>query len=329
MNLEFSALGALVIGSWALTLSADTIFVVILAALVFFSRSVPVSLLFLLSLNLVAFIQASLGGKKSESGRTQKRYGMVFLGNFCALIGSALPNAQWSYPLIFFGLLLTVANSVSSFLFYAHYESLSLKAYLQSVMIPSFVAVNILLKIKEGLKAENAEMWDLVLLGLGLSTYVFSSLLALSKRRVKAVLLYLSQTWLGLLLFLLVMDAEKNSSEAFAAIAISSLSSIALLSYASKLGGRYFSFSKVVAIALPGAVGFTALYIALKLTIAYNGIWLAVIAAGYAIQAVTLIGARPVPVLATLQIKIRFWITCGVQFATGIFLFWLNRGGLQ
>jgi hypothetical protein len=322
-------LGALVIGSWALTLSADSIFVVLLAAFVFFSRSVPVSLLFLLSLNFVAFIQASLGGKKSESGRTQKRYGMVFFGNFCALIGIALPNAQWSYPLMFFGLLLTIANLVSSFLFYAHYESLSLKAFLQSVMIPSFVAVNILLKIKAGLKAENAEIWDVVMLSLGLSTYIFSSLLALSKRRVTAVFIYLSQAWLGLLLFLLVMDAVKNASEAFAAIAISALSSTALLNYASKLGGRYFSFAKVVAIALPGAVGFTALYIALKLTIAYNGIWLVVIALGYAIQAVTLIGARSVPVEATSQIKIRFWITSGVQLATGIFLFWLNRGGLQ
>jgi hypothetical protein len=274
-------------------------------------------------------VQASLGGKKSESGRTQKRYTVVFFGSFCALIGSALPNTAISYPLIFLGLLLTISNSVSSLFFYAHYESLSLKSYVQSVLIPSLVAINILIKVKTGVKTEYAQLWDIVLLTLGLSTFMVSSLLALSKRRLKSVLIYLSQAWLGALLFLLVIDSEALTGEAFAAYSITAVSSVMLLSVASKLGTRYFSFAKVAALGLPGTVGFAALYFALRLTISLNIAWILALGIGYVVQSITIIGARPGVIEATKKEKVRFWLISATQLAAGVILLWIDKGGLK
>ena len=274
MNLEFSALSAIVVVCWALALPLDSLLSILIAALIFFSRSVPVDILFLLSLNLIAFLQATLGGKKSGRGQTQKRFGIVFFGSFCALMGSALPQSVVSYPLMFFGLLFTVTNSITSFFFAKHYENLSIKSYLQSVIIPSIAAINILLKIKAGVKADYTQLWDITLLILGLSTFFLSSLLSLAQRRLKAVWIYLSQAWVGMLLFLLVIDSETLTTETFAAYAILAVGTIMFLNLGSTLGGRYFSFAKITALGLPGTVGFTALFFALKLTMNLNIIWL-------------------------------------------------------
>ena len=326
MNFEFDIFTAVVVLSWCLMLPLDSLLSIVIAALVFFSQSIPVSILFLLSLNLLALIQATLGGKKSLSGKTQKRYFVVFFGNLCALVGSTIPNTAVSYPLIFFGLLLTLSNSLSSMLFYAHLESLSLKSYLQSVILPSLVAIDILLKVKAGVKADYGQLWDVTLLILGMSTFLISSLLALSKRRVKALLIYLSHSWLGLALFLLVVDAGPMSWSSYAAIAIAAVGSPMLLSVASKLGGRYFSFAKIATLGFPGTVTFAVIYFALKLTISLNIAWLAALGLCYMIKAVALIGARPGPVERSTSIKLKFWLITATQFAAGVFLLWMDKG---
>lgn len=329
MILELSLLGAIVSASWLLSLSAASAVSVILATLVFFSRSVPVSILFLLSLNIIAFIQGAMGGRRGETGRAQKRYAMVFFGTFCALLGSALPAPAWSDPMIFLGLLLAISNAASSLFFYEHYESLRLQAYFQSIAIPSLVAINILLKVKSGIKAEYAQLWDVTLLVLGLGTFIISSMLAMSKRRLKEVFIYISQAWIGLLLFLLVIDAGPTTDAAFAALAITAVSTIALLEVGSKLSGSYFSFAKIASLGLPGTVGFTALYLALRLTIGLNIVWLLVLGVGYIIQAVTLIGVRPGQVASSRNLKIRYWLLVIAQFGAGSFIFWLDKGGLK
>ena len=329
MSFEFSLLGLIVVASWALTLPVNSLVSVALALLIFISKSISFSLLFLLSLNLFALIQAILGGKRSGSGRTLKRYMMVFFGIFCAIMGSAIPNAQIGQPLVFFGLIFTIANSLSSLVFYEHYEALSLKAFIFSVVIPSLAAINILLKVKTGFKAEYSQMWDFTLLAIGLSSYLVSSLLALCKKRLRLVLIYLAQGWIGILLFLSVMDSESLSREVYAAYAISAVSSIMLLNVASKLGGRYFSFAKIMVLGLPGTISFTALILSLKLTLSLSAILLSVLGAGYILQAITLISLRSESLESSLTMRIRFWVITLTQFASGILLFWMNREGLK
>jgi hypothetical protein len=329
LNFEFDIFMAVVALAWCCMLPLDSLLSIIIAALVFFSQSIPISILFLLSLNLLALIQATLGGKKSLSGKTQKRYFVVFFGNLCALIGSTLTDSPVSYPLIFFGMLLTMSNAFSSAVFYAHLESLSLKSYLQSVMIPSLVAIDILLKVKSGVKADYGQLWDITLMVLGISTLVVSSLLALSKRRVKSLLIYFSHSWLGLLLFLLVIDAGPVSWSTLASVAIASVGSVMLLDIASKLGGRYFSFAKIVALGFPGTAVFAAIYFALKLTISLNIAWLALLGVCYLISAAALIGARPGPVDSSARIQLRFWFITLTQFATGIFVLSMDKGFLK
>jgi hypothetical protein len=329
LNCEFDIFTAVVALAWCCTLPLDSLLSIAIASFVFFSRYIPISILFLLSLNLLAHIQATLGGKKSLSGKTQKRYFVVFFGNLCALIGSTLPDSPVSYPLIFFGILLTMSNAFSSAFFYEHLESLSLKSYLQSVIIPSLVAIDILLKVKAGVKADYGQLWDITLMALGISTLLISSLLALSKRRVKALLIYFSHSWLGLLLFLLVIDAGSLSSSAFASIAIASVGSAMLLDVSSKLGGRYFSFAKIVALGFPGTAVFAAIYFAFKLTITLNIAWLALLGVCYLISATALIGARPGPVESGARVQFRFWFITFTQFATGIFVLSMDKGFLK
>jgi hypothetical protein len=329
LNLEFTLLGAVVVVSWMLALSLDSVFGVLIAALVFFSKSIPVNILFLISLNIVAFIQSTLGGRKNASGRTQKRFGVLLLGGFAALLGSAIPNPSWSYPLLFFGLLLTVANAASSFFFYAQYESLSLRAFLQSIALPSLVAINVLFKIKSGMKAEFSQLWDVTLLILGLSTFLLSSMLAMAKRRLKSEFIYLSLSWIGLLLYLLVIDGSELADAGFAATAISAVVTVSCLDLAAKLGARYFSFAKIVALGLPGSITFAALMIALKMTAGLNLLWFIALGIGFVLQSVAIIGARPNVVGPSAKLKIRFWLAMLAQFASGIAIFWLNRGAFK
>lgn len=322
-------LGAVIALSWAFSLSPDAFLSIVIALLVFWSRSVPVSLLLLLSLNLVAFIQATLGGKKSGSGYTQKRYAITFLGIFTALFGSSLTGMSVSYPLIFFGLLLALSSGFTLLFFNRHYEQLTLKAYISSSLIPSLVAINILLKIKTEMKADYSQVWDISLLVLGLFTFVYSSLLAASKERLKPVLIYLSQTWVGLLLFLSVIDYENMNLIAFASISVFTVTSLVMLNCAWQLGDRYYSFAKMSFLGLPGLVGLTALYFAIRMTIGMNISWLLVLGFGYILNAITLIRSRPGVVRPDRKINFRFWIVTAVQIASGVGLYLMERGGVR
>lgn len=330
MNIQVTLIGFIIAVSWALALSLDSLFSICIAALVLFSQSVPVCLLLLLSINLIAFIQASLGGKKTGTGHAQRRFGVVFFGVFCGLTGSALPHQSWSYALVFFGLLLTVSNSLSSFFFYSHFESLSLKASLQSVVIPSFVAMDILLKVRTEIKADNTQLWDIPLLLLGLSTFLIASVLALSKKRIRVMLLYLALSWIGALLFLLVIDAGPLSDLAYASCALMSVTTVVLLDLASRLGDRHFAFAKIISLGLPGGVGFAAIYFALKIAIGLNVVWLVVLGIGFAIQSITLLSAKALPAEASRNTRFRFWLLVLVQFCAGFTLFWMdNKGGFR
>jgi hypothetical protein len=127
----------------------------------------------------------------------------------------------------------------------------------------------------------------------------------------------------------LVIDSDQLSGEAFAAYSIAAVSSVMLLNIAAKLGPRYFSFAKIASLGLPGTVGFTALYFAMRLTLSLNVLWVGALGLGYAIQAITLIGARPGVMLESRRVKIQFWLIVATQFSSGIALFWMEKGGLK
>ena len=330
MNFEFNFFGAMIALSWALMLSVDSLFTIVIAMLVFFARSIPVDLLFLLSINLIAFIQATLGGQKSSSAGTQKRFCLVLLGLFSALFGVSLGNVPGSLLFTFFGLLVLIPNGLTTIFFNRHYERMTLKAYLQSVLLPAFVALDILLKVKPEMRVDYSQVWDVSLTALGLFTFLYSSLLALVKSRLKPVLIYLSQALIGLALFLFVVDSASLNREALTAISIGGVSAAILFNLASQLGQRHVSFVKVALLGLPGLIWFTIYFFALKMTMSLSVFWLLVLVLGYLLQAITLISKDfEVSSQSNKGIQLRFWITVVIQVFSGVGLYWFEVGGVR
>ena len=330
MNFEFSLLGAMIGISWALMLSFDSWVAIALALLVFFSRAIPINLLFLFTMTLIAFIQAVLGGQKSGSAGTQKRFFLVLFGLISALFGTSISGLPSSLLFVFFGLILLIPNGFTTLFFNRHYERLTLRAYLQSVIIPAFVALDILLKIRTDVKAEYAAVWEITLMVVGLFTFLYSSVLALVKTRLKQVLIYLSQAWIGLALFLLTIDSNSMSQAVLTAIAIGAVGSVVLLNVSAQLGPRYFSFAKIATLGIPGTIWFTAYFFSLKMAMSLNILWLVVLGLGYLIQSVTLISREAIPPFQERKrVRVRFWVTVVVQLVTGVGLYWLEMGGMK
>ncbi len=316
--------------SWALMLSLDSWVAIAIALMVFFSRAIPVNLLFLFTMTLIAYIQAMLGGQKSGSAGTQKRFVLLLVGLTSALFGTSISGYSPSLLFIFFGLILFIPNGFTTLFFNRHYERLTLRSYVQSVVLPAFVALDILLKIKTDVKAEYAGVWEITLMGVGLFTFLYSTVLAWAKTRLKQVLIHLSQAWIGLALFLLTIDSNSINRAVFTAIAIGTVGSIVLLSLSAQLGPRHFSFAKIATLGLPGTIWFTAWFFSLKMAIGMNILWLLVLGLGYLIQAITLISRESVPPFQEgRRVKIRFWITVMVQLVTGAGLYWLEMGGMK
>lgn len=281
-------------------------------------------------MNLLAFIQAILGGQRSGSAGTQKRFLFVLLGIFLALFGVSVSGVSGSILFVFFGLLFLIPNGLTSIFFNRHYERLNLSAYLQSAVLPAFVALNILLKIKGDVKNEFGQVWDVVLISLGVFTFLYSSLLALLKTRLKSVLINLSQAWIGLSLFLLVIDGGSLNHLTLTAISIGCVSAVILLNLASQLGPRYVSFVKVATLGLPGMIWFTVYFFAIKMTMSLNVVWLLVFGLGYFLQALTLIAGKSVTTTSNFKmIRMRFWITVAIQAVSGVGLYWLEMGGIK
>jgi hypothetical protein len=326
--MELNLLGTCVAASWALSLAPQSWLSVLIAALVFCSKSIPMSLLLLLTLSMVAFIQSTLGSRRASNPLVQKKFFISFLGIFCAILGAAMGDEPASRVLMFLGVLISLPTGPHVLFFNRYYERLTLSSFMGAVVIPSLVGIEILLKIRPEMKMENAQLWDVTLSVLGIFTYIYSSLMAFLRQRMKSSIIYLSLAGVGLALFILMIDNEALSKVTFAAISVSIVSSLSLMGLAAQMGPRYHAFSKVACLGLPGLVGFTAIFFAAKMAISLNLVWLSVILAGYFLQAITLIAYQSYqPSIATLRLKVRFWLVVAVQICSGIGFYWM--GGIK
>lgn len=329
MIFEFNPLGAIVAASWLLCVSKESYVSVLIAFLVFCSKSVPASLLLLLLLQMVAFIQANFGTQRENSGITQKRFILVLFGALLSIFGSALGSEFAGRWVIFLGLLLMVPNGVTTFFFARFYERLTLKAFIGSCLIPAFVSIDILLKIRADLRETHGAVWDLGVMGLGGLTLLLLGLLSFSKVRFKSLLIFWSQAWLGLALFLLASDSGL-APVAQASLSIFPVAMVSLLSIAPQMGERYYAFARAASLGMPGVIGFTALYFSFQMALGIGALPLAVVFAGYFILAVTLVIGKPRAArVQSANLKFRFWLATAVQILSGISLYWMGAGGLK
>jgi hypothetical protein len=329
MIFEFNPLGAMVAASWLLCVSRDSYVSVLIAFLVFCSKSVPASLLLLLLLQMVAFIQANFGTQRENSGITQKRFMMVLFGSLLSVFGSALGAELSGRLVIFLGLLLMIPNGVTTFVFARFYERLTLKSFVGSCLIPAFVAIDILLKVRVDLHESHGGIWDLGVMSIGGLTLLYLGLLSFSKARFKSLLIFWSQAWIGLALFLLA-SASPLAPVAQASLSIFPVAMISLLSIAPQMGDRYYAFARAASLGMPGVIGFTALYFSYKMALEIGTLPLAVAFAGYFILAVTLVVGRPRAArVQSATMKVRFWLATAVQILSGLSLYWMGAGGMR
>lgn len=330
MIFEFSLLGAAIGLSWALSVPLSGMLIVALGVVLFFSKSIPVNILILLTVQFLALMHAILGSKKVGNAGTEKRYIVGIFGLFLALFGASMEAYSWSILAIFFGILFYLSNGITLFFFNRHYDRLTLSSYLQSSLIPGLIALDILLKIKPEVKLEYSQLWDITLIGLGLFGCIHSSVLALTQKRLRHILMHLAQSWLGIGLFLLMFDSESRERLALSAISIGVVSNLVLLNYAYQLGRQYWAFAKAALIGFPGLISFMMILLSFKMTIGLNVLWLLPLVGTLALQAITLVRMRCSTVInQSNQIKIKFWISVIVQMASGVGIYWIEMGGLK
>jgi hypothetical protein len=166
-------------------------------------------------------------------------------------------------------------------------------------------------------------------MGLGGLTLIYLGLLSFLKTRFKSLLIFWSQAWLGLALFLLASDSDL-APVAQAALSIFPVAMISLLSIAPQMGERYYAFARAASLGLPGVIGFTALYFSYKMALGIGPLPLAVAFAGYFLLAVTLVIGKPRAArVQSATMKLRFWVAAAVQVLSGVSLYWMGAGGMR
>lgn len=326
--LEFSLPSALVALSWLPCLPPSTWLAVPFAAAIFFSKSVPVSLLFLLTLQVIGFLQSTRGSRRVDHPLVQKHHFIAMAGIFLAVFGASLGDHAQSKTLIFIGLILSIPTGAHLFFFSRFYERQTLSSFLGSVIIPALSGIEILLKIRGDMKSESGQLWDVALSVVGLFTYLYGSLMSVLRLRMKSSIMHLALAQLGLALFILVIEHDTLGRTTLWALSVATIGGAALLSLGEQMGDRFGAFSRVAVVALPGMAGFTAYFYSMKMAISMNPVWIGALLAGYLLQVVTLV-AIPGYGFSNPErnTQIRFYLVVLVQAAAGVGFFLL--GGVK
>jgi hypothetical protein len=330
MIFELSITGLAVALSWGLSVSVWGILGGILAFLVFCSKSVPASLLLLFAIQILGFIRMCSGTHRDHHGLTLKWFCWVLMGWFIALFGSALGETPAGHGMLLAGLLMMIPNAATLFFFGEYFEKQTLRTFVDSILIPAFVAIEILLRVKAGVKSEFGSSIEIGLQILGGATLILSALVAFLRQRIKPLLTHWSLAWVGAALFLVPFDSETLSPIVFSAISILSVTSVSLLGLSAQLGPRHFAFSKLMASGLPGAVGFAALSFALKVALAANPLMTLPLFLGQLLLMMALVSCKPWEYATPVSsVAIRFWMVTAVQVISGCGLCWYSLGGLK
>ena len=330
MIFELSITGLAIALSWGFSVSVMGILQVLLAFLVFCSKSVPASLLLLFAIQILGFIRMCSGTRRTQHALTLKWFYWVLAGGFIALYGSALGESPAGHGMLLLGLLMMIPNAATLFFFGEYFESQRLRSFVDSVLIPAFVSIDILLKVKTGVKSELGQGFEIGLQILGGATFIVSGLVAFLRQRIKPLLAHWALAWIGAAIFLVPFEAETLSAIAFSAIAILSVGSVSVLGLSAQLGERYFAFSKLLSSGLPGTVGFAALYFALKVSFAAHAGLAIPLFLGQLLLIMALVSCKPWEYSSPVKsVVVRFWVVTAVQVISGCGLSWVAFGGLK
>lgn|GEM_PF-4053570 len=330
MTFAWSLFGGLISVGWLMCIPRLLLVPVLVSFLIFCSLEPATGLLLMLLLQVFSFVQASVGTRKANHGVVQKRFMMVLFGGMVALFGQALKGGALGSVLGIVGLLLMIPNGVSSFFLSRFYERLTLRAFMGAVLIPAFVALELLFKLKSGMPQDLSEVWRAAMLGTGVVTILSSGLMALLRLRFKSVVIFGSQVWIGISLLILASESSDRTELALAAVSIATLSSAVLLGHARQLGSKHYDFARLAALALPGTAGFAALHSCMGILMNMGVIWVCIAFLGFMLQVAALVLCKPQsPHLSNGRVRTGFWVAVVVQVAVGLGYFWVGTGGMK
>lgn len=261
-------LGILITGTWA------SLPVVFISGIVLFSNSSVVSLLALVSLHMVAFLQTATQARKSAIVLTQKAYFLRLLGCFVALFGIAADGGVYSILWIFVGLLMTLPLFPFSLFFSRHYQALSVRSFVDTVIIPSVVTLMILSRLKPEIKAQHPEVWDVSLVVLGLASATVPALFSGMSKRLRWTVVHLAQSWMGWFVFALVLESTGTLVQFWAAALGFLTLSIRWLESTASLGGYPSATARAFLLGLPGSLAFVVLQNLIPGIVSMNPLWL-------------------------------------------------------
>jgi hypothetical protein len=328
MIFEFSPWGAFISLGWLLCVPRELLVPVLVSLMIFCSPSISVGLLLLLLLQIFSFVQASVGMRRENNGVAQKRFMIVMAGSMIAIFGHALGPCWQGSALGLSGLLLMIPNGFTTFFYARFYERLTLKSHLGAVVIPAFSAIAILFKWKNEIQHDLGDGFRFAILGVGALTVLLAGAMGFSRLRIRPVLVFWTQLWIGFAILALAATSDSLISNTIATIAVFSLSGARLISLASQMGRRPYVFARVAALGGPGLIGFMALFFVMKLLFELGLEWVVIGFVGFMVQAATLILCKPkTPLVSNRKAKIKFGILVAVQAISGCGLFWLAIGG--
>ncbi len=328
MIFEFTPWGTLISLGWLFCIPRELLVPVLISLMIFCSPSISVALLLLILLQVFSFIQASVGMRREYNGVAQKRFALVMAGGMTAIFGHALGPCWQGRALGLLGLLLLIPNGFTTFFFARFYERLTLKSYLGAVLIPAFAAIAILFRWKNEIRDDLGDGFKLAILCTGAASVLLAGAMGFARMRIRPLLVFWTQSWMGFAILALASKSDSLVSNLIATTAVFSMSSAMLLNYSTQINRGSFIFARMVALGMPGLIGFMALFFVVKVLFDLGLEWVVVGFLGFVIQAAAMILCKPrTPLLYNRKAKIRFWIVATVQAISGCGLLWITMGG--
>jgi hypothetical protein len=307
----------LVFASWLVTGTWASLPVMLFSGVVLFSSSTVVSLLALISLHLVAFLQTAVHSKKTAIVLTQKAYFVRLLGCFLALFGVATQGESTSILWVFAGLILTLPLIPISVPFSRHYLSLTSRAFIDTVLIPALVTVFVLARIKSSVKEEFGVIWDLVLVLIGIATATVPAFFAGLSSRSRWTLIHISQSWIGIFIFVLVPELKEDLFVLLPAALGFGVLSVRLFESSAPLGSYPSAIARAILLCMPGSLGFLVMRQILPGIVGLNPLWLLWVLAIFVMHVYALVQSyQPNEALKTNpSVPLKWWLLLVVQIA--------------
>ena len=193
--------------------------------------------------------------------------------------------------------------------------------------------MNLLFKIKGDVKIDFAQTWDVLLTSMGLGTLLFCAVFAFAYYKTKSLLIFLTQSWLGLGLFLLVPESNAITQIALASLFAFSMTAPKLVMLGKQNSKPFKTLYRVMMIGLPGFLGFSTYYYSIRSIVQLQLAWIVVVMAAYSFQMIALMlnderEYRPF-VPNERGTKMKFELVVAVQLLCAVVFYWLETTGIK